>query len=32
MAHLELTWVEKTMEAMPSGKQHRTVVRIAQTR
>jgi hypothetical protein len=29
---LVLTWVDKTIEAMPNGKQHRTVHKIAQTR
>ena len=31
-AHLPLTWVENTIEAIPKGKQQRTVDKIAQTR
>jgi len=32
MAHLRLTWVAKTIEAMPYGMKHSTVVTIAQIR
>jgi hypothetical protein len=31
-AHLLLTWVEKTIEGIPRGRQQKMVVRIAQTR
>jgi hypothetical protein len=32
MAHLEFTWVENTIEAIPSGRQQKIVERIAHTR
>ena len=31
-AHLLFTWVEKTIDAMPNGKQQKIVVKMAQTR